>query len=174
MPSKNRIAAYPSDAIRDRLKDFAKEQGLTESKALIQILNEYFGMTQEVIHRYVTVEQLQSVEKQIEDLRMLVDDIRSDIPERPVKGQLNLIETLAIPSEPLQEADAKKDFVNLERMELSSPELSIRLGKNRYYALDQRRKGNKSDHEISTKLQKLDPDDRWWEYDPKAKKWISE
>jgi len=79
MPSKNRIAAYPPDAIYQRLKDFAKEQGVSESKALIRILGERFDIPTEigqpVIQQYVT---LQHFEKELAELRELISGLKNE------------------------------------------------------------------------------------------------
>lgn len=87
MPSKNRIAAYPPDHIHEKLGDFAKEHQLSESKALIQILAEYFGVAsnvaQEVSYRYATVEQIEAVEKKIVDLSKLFNELQSKLLSSP-------------------------------------------------------------------------------------------
>jgi hypothetical protein len=81
MPSKNRVAGYPPDHIYQKLKDFAKEHNLSESKALIQVLAEYFcvasNVAQEVSYKYATLEQLQEIEEKLAKLSELYSDLKS-------------------------------------------------------------------------------------------------
>jgi DNA-binding transcriptional regulator YiaG len=85
MPTKNRrVAAYLPPEIDERFKTFVDERNFGgDSPALIAILSEYFGVSQQVAHqvdysRFVTIEQftslldkVQALESQLERLERL-------------------------------------------------------------------------------------------------------
>jgi DNA repair exonuclease SbcCD ATPase subunit len=82
MPSQFRVAGYPPEHIYQKLKDFAKEHNLSESKALIMVLAEYFGVAsnvaQEVSYKYAAIEQVEELEKNLSELSKLYSELKSD------------------------------------------------------------------------------------------------
>lgn len=74
MPTENRrVAAYLPKVIDERLEAFKVERGLKgDSPALVAILEEYFGLSQEVAH-------LSSSEH--DDLSRRVDDLKTEISQ---------------------------------------------------------------------------------------------
>ena len=74
MTTKNtRVAAYLPPDVEDAFKAFKAERGLGESKALIAILAEYFGVSQEVAHPTAL-----DLVKRIERIEDRLDEIESE------------------------------------------------------------------------------------------------
>jgi hypothetical protein len=78
MPTDNRrIAAYLPKEIDDRFQAFKQEKGVSESKALILIMSEYFGVSQQV-----TYSSDSPLAKQVEELSSLVSDLKSELSSK--------------------------------------------------------------------------------------------
>ena len=201
MPSKNRIAAYPPDHIHQRLKDFAKEQGISESKALIQILGERFSLPTEVgqtvIHQYVTVEYF---EREIAAIHDLISDLKSESltdkeisssdeksnskdesqskPKEKASEQLNIVEPVL--QKKKEDTGALQSKLQSELLAKDKPEpinhsqLTSRLGKKNQYAKSQKHQYRDEPDKLAEKLRALDPDGWGWRYNDKEKLWHPE
>lgn len=164
MPSKNRIAAYPPDHIYERLGDFAKEHKLSESKALIQILAEYFGVApnvaQEVSYRYATVEQLESVEKKITELSSLLDELKSTSLSSS-KAELNQGKS-ELPTE--LQSELLTVVSDNKFQPLQGIVLSERLGKYKAFASTHKKRFKTDIAGLTEFFREHDPDGIGWEY----------
>jgi hypothetical protein len=75
MPTDNRrIATYIPKEIDDRFQAFRQEKGVSESKALILLMSEYFGVSQQVAYSSDS-----PLAKQIEELSSLVSELKSEL-----------------------------------------------------------------------------------------------
>lgn len=170
MPSKNRIAAYPPDHIYERLGDFAKEHKLSESKALIQILAEYFcvapNVAQEVSYRYATIEQVQDIEKKILDLSKLIGELQSKLPSSSEVGVAKATNELNDDLQGELLAPTADSGSSIKLQPLQGIVLSKRLGKSSSFAsASKNKKKFKSDRAGLTEFfRKHDPDGIGWEY----------
>jgi hypothetical protein len=75
MPTDNRrIAAYLPKEIDDRFQAFKQEKGVSESKALILLMSEYFGVSQKVAYSSDS-----PLAKQVEEMSSLLSELRSEL-----------------------------------------------------------------------------------------------
>lgn len=80
MPTKNpKVSGYVSAELSDALKKFARDRGVSESKALGLILAEYFGIGQNVgpVQGRVDPEQIAALESAIVDLQQRVESLEA-------------------------------------------------------------------------------------------------
>jgi hypothetical protein len=117
MPTKNqRVATYLPEAVYERLQAFKSERELQgDSQALITILSEFLGVSQQVAHtvdysaKYVTVEQFNELVSKLKDERPALSESSSEL--------LSKLQALESRIEALE-----KDFQN-EHSSMSQSEL---------------------------------------------------
>jgi hypothetical protein len=102
MPTENRrVAAYLPKHIDDRLESFKIEHGLKgDSPALIAILEEFFGVSQQVAHTGNT-----PLSQRVDALESKVNDLASDLTQR-LQELSEAIESTRIEAEPLNRMEA--------------------------------------------------------------------
>lgn len=75
MPTKRpRVAAYLSESLYERFKQFASDRKLGDSQALIRVLSDYFGVDYQVAHG-----ELPQVLERVEQLESSLSTMRSDL-----------------------------------------------------------------------------------------------
>lgn len=92
MPTNNRrIATYIPVEIDDKFQAFKQEKGVSESKALILILSEYLGVSQQVVYLSDSplVKQVESLETKVETLNDLLCELRSELSAKVTESRLS-------------------------------------------------------------------------------------
>lgn len=113
MPTENRrVAAYLPKNIDDRLEAFKAERGLKgDSPALIAILSEFLGVSQEVAYQSDPSIQLQQIEQLkgelLSELQSKLFEFRSEVEQRlqNLEEKVNLTPSAKVELELLSELD---------------------------------------------------------------------
>jgi len=190
-----RVAAYLPSEIDDRFKAFKIERGLAtedepnsnDSKALIQILSEYFGVSQSAhsVAHYVTIEQfndlstkveklyglLQQSDDRIEEIASgikseLLSELKDNLPISTRPGQLSILQ-------PEQEKESVQNKVSQSSLPsellegLSAVKLGKRLGSDR-----KKLSKIKADKDFTEFCRSKDPNGIGWEYREDKKKFF--
>jgi len=183
-----RVAAYLPPEIDDRFKAFKIQHGLAteenpntnDSKALIQILSEYFGVAQDVAHpitHYVTIEQFNNLNTKVENLYGLLQqsDARIEEAASEIKSELlgELKGSSSNSSHPGQLSFLQPEQgIQAEREKVSQGDLpgelleglpAIKLGER--LGFDRKKLSKiKADKDFTEFCRSKDPDGIGWEY----------
>lgn len=114
---KRRIATYIPTEIEDKFQAFKRERGVGDSQALILILTEFLGVSQEVAYLSESLEMIKNE---------LLSELKSELVKETEKLEAELNKRIGelkseLLSKPLLEVDIKSADKPFDQQELSIP-----------------------------------------------------
>jgi hypothetical protein len=183
MPTaKHRIAAYLPPEVDEKFQAFKRERGVGDSQALILILIEFLGVSQEVSHgNLLNIDALKGELRGelLSELELRFSELRSELLSKP-------LESVLITQEGLKTVDLKHDsLVNLKvnhlglinspvssEQRLTIAQLSTRFDCDSALVRKQKSKYKDEPEKFVAWSKGRDPDGYGWKFDETSKLFI--
>jgi hypothetical protein len=160
---KRRIATYIPTEIEDKFQAFKQEREVGDSQALILILTEFLGVSQEVTYSNESLEKIKSE---------LLSELKSELVKEAEKLETELNKKIGelkseLLSKPLPKAKPKtgdqrrSDALPTEEKGLNGVELGLRLSHDRSYVRKTAKKFTRD--EFASWSKGKDPENVAWE-----------
>jgi hypothetical protein len=165
MPTdKHRIAAYLPSEIDEKFRAFKQERGLGDSQALIQILTEFLGVSQEVSRSsLLNIEALKGelLSELLSELDTRLGELKSELLSKPLKVE-NSDDSLV--NQKVSDKIISSTVASFEQRPTIA-QLSARFGCDSALTRKQKSKYKDEPEKFVTWSKSRDPDGYGWQFD---------